>query len=280
MIVVDEKAERALASKLEEIRLMPRQRCIHLPAPTVDNSAHYRAYMLRAITQSLGAYNPTVYLCADNDCFILGTNISKKDYDAMMAALKRSGYTPPKDEDLMYDVAQSWGFLRYLVQSKLPKEEPLKTTQKVDEPNYGLLAATLAPTVAQRIKTDRLAHKRLSILVVEDDTFTRRLIHNVLKEESDVAFAIDGKDAISAYLLNAPHMLFLDIGLPDVSGHGVLDKVLEADPEAHIIMLSGNSDRTNVLAAMQRGAKGFVAKPFTREKVLHYLKAYPPLQPL
>lgn len=282
MILVDEKAERALASKLEEIRLMPRQRCIHLPALATTNTARHRAFVIRAVTQYLGAFNPLVYICDDSDFFIIGTNIGKKDYDAMLTSLKHNGYTLPEGEDFIYDVAQNWDFLHYLVESKLPKEPTVtvRANIKQEEPKDGLMAAAIMPTVTQRIKTERAQHKRPSIVVVEDDTFTRRLINNVLKEECDVAFAVDGKDAISAYLLHAPHLLFLDIGLPDVSGHSVLDKIIAADPDAHIIMLSGNSDRDNVLSAMQHGAKGFIAKPFTREKIFQYLKQCPSLQSL
>lgn len=279
MIVVDDNTERTLASRLDDIRLLPRQRCIHLPAPPAGDMARHRAFALRAVTQYLNAYNPYVYICTDHDIFIIAAGIARKDYDATIASLTRNGYAIPAGEDFLYDISHSWDFLHYLVQSKIPPA-PAKPAKSKEEPKEGLITATIAPTVTQRIRAERSQHQRPNIVVVEDDPFTRRLINNVLKEQCDITFAVDGNDAISAYLLHAPHILFLDIGLPDVSGHSVLDKIIAADADAYIIMLSGNSDRDNVLAAMQHGAKGFIAKPFTREKLFQYLKLCPSLQHL
>ena len=56
--------------------------------------------------------------------------------------------------------------------------------------------------------------------------------------------------------------LILDINLPDVTGHDLLERILLIDPDAHVIMLSGNADQTNIVQAMSKGAKGFIAKPF------------------
>ena len=85
----------------------------------------------------------------------------------------------------------------------------------------------------------------------------------------------DGQGAVLNYLNKAPDVVFLDIDLPDMSGHDVLSKIFALDPEAYIIMFSGNGDRGNVLKAIERGAKGFVGKPFSQDKLTHYIQKSP-----
>ena len=70
-------------------------------------------------------------------------------------------------------------------------------------------------------------------------------------------------------------MIFLDIDLPDVNGHEVLSSILKIDANAHIIMLSGNSDQENVVNAIKAGAKGFVAKPFLKDRLYKYIDECP-----
>lgn len=113
---------------------------------------------------------------------------------------------------------------------------------------------------------------RMLVLLVEDDPFTRRLVCNVLKDFVDVVEAENGVDAIERYGALAPDLAFLDIELPDTNGHLLLQQIMAFDADAFLVMLSGNSQKENVIAALEDGAQGFVTKPFAKEKLLHYLK--------
>jgi two-component system chemotaxis response regulator CheY len=59
--------------------------------------------------------------------------------------------------------------------------------------------------------------------------------------------------------------------LPDISGLSVLKCIHEADPDAKVVMLTANSSEKNIKEAINHGAKGFIAKPFTREKLFAYI---------
>ena len=80
------------------------------------------------------------------------------------------------------------------------------------------------------------------------------------------------------YVNKAPAVRFLDIGLPDIDGHTVLKKVFEIDPDAYVVMFSGNGDKENVMKAVKTGAKGFVGKPFTKDKLYQYIDKSPFVQ--
>lgn len=118
----------------------------------------------------------------------------------------------------------------------------------------------------------RAARSGMQVLIIEDDSFTARLVGNIIRKECEVHDAASGYLGMASYLRMAPDMVFLDIELPDSNGHALLKQMIAHDPEAYIVMLSGNSQKENVVAALKDGAKGFVTKPFAREKVVHYVK--------
>ena len=112
----------------------------------------------------------------------------------------------------------------------------------------------------------------MSVLLVEDDPFTRRLVVNALKADFDVWEAEDAAHAYQMYGTHAPDAVLLDIELPDSNGHVVLSKLLRLDREAFVVMLSANSVKENILAALEKGAQGFITKPFAKEKLMHYMR--------
>jgi len=105
------------------------------------------------------------------------------------------------------------------------------------------------------------------ILLVEDDVFLQRLVSNLFVKNFRVTVARSGADALDLYIQSAPDIVFLNIGLPDISGFEVLVSILELDPDAYIVVLSGQGNRDNVLRSIDLGAKSFVGKPFTSDKL-------------
>jgi CheY-like chemotaxis protein len=111
------------------------------------------------------------------------------------------------------------------------------------------------------------------LLVVEDNEFSRKLIATALNGRRYL-FAKNGKEAIGFFEVNKPDMVFLDIELPDLTGLTVLSELLKVDPAAFIVMLSANSDKETVVKCIKSGAKGFIAKPFSKAKVDSYIEKY------
>lgn len=126
---------------------------------------------------------------------------------------------------------------------------------------------------AKEVLSRRANRRDLHVMLVEDDLFTLRLVSKIV-DEHVVIRAMDGVDAVETYMLNAPDIVFLDIDLPSMTGLQVLEKILAFDPDAYVVMLSGNSQMENVSKAVRLGAKGFVAKPFPKEKLLNYVNIY------
>ncbi|MCB1720556.1 MAG: response regulator [Rhodospirillales bacterium] len=109
------------------------------------------------------------------------------------------------------------------------------------------------------------------VLLVEDDPITRFMVRKAIKNECVLATAPEGNKVFSLYASYQPDIVFLDINLPDLNGYDVLEWIMDNDPGACVVMFSSNSDMDNIVSSMDYGAKGFVSKPFSKEKLLHYI---------
>lgn len=112
------------------------------------------------------------------------------------------------------------------------------------------------------------------VLLVEDDAVTRWMVRSSLKEECEFVTANTANKAFALYSSFKPDIVLLDIGLPDNNGHEVLEWIMRNDPKACVVMLSSKNNVENISGCLEKGAKGFIPKPFVRENLLHYIRAH------
>lgn len=110
------------------------------------------------------------------------------------------------------------------------------------------------------------------VLLVEDDAVTRWMVRNALKNECEFITAPSANKAFAMFSSYTPDVVFLDINLPDNSGYAVLEWILKNDPGACVVMFSSNGQLDNIVQAMEKGASGFISKPFLRDHLLYYLQ--------
>ncbi|MCB1537729.1 MAG: response regulator [Rhodospirillales bacterium] len=122
---------------------------------------------------------------------------------------------------------------------------------------------------------DRKDREHNVVLVADDNTFIRFLVKKWLGAQAKIVEVSNGADVMSAYLRSNPDMVFLDIHLPGCSGKDVLARLMQADPEAYVVMLSADSNRDNVMNTVRTGAKAFITKPFTRDTLHRYFLKCP-----
>lgn len=256
-----------------------RWRCIYFHFSHLDESytAGLRTNIVVNIFKDLlRDYSGFVYLCDDGDIVILFQGmvapILEKLGDHVQGLILAKRGTTPDVESLceVMELRIHWDRFEALCQQKTNmlnhESQPTEGGKlNVPEKPYRWDADLFSQATLQRL--DR---PKTLALVVEDDPFTRRLVVNALRPDFDVLEAGDGKTALHLYNLNAPDMVFQDIELPDSNGHLLLQEMIEYDADAFIVMLSGNSQKENVIAALEDGAQGFVTKPFPKEKLLHY----------
>jgi two-component system KDP operon response regulator KdpE len=111
------------------------------------------------------------------------------------------------------------------------------------------------------------------ILVVDDEPqMLRALKINLQARKYAVSTAADGAEAIREAARTTPDAIILDLGLPDMDGVRVLETV-RSWSSIPVIVLSGRSDATEKVAALDAGADDYVTKPFAMNELLARLRA-------
>ena len=110
------------------------------------------------------------------------------------------------------------------------------------------------------------------LLLVDDDAEIREQMKWALMSNYTVVEAEDRRSAIDAVKREAPPLVLLDLGLPpDVDGASeglaILREVLQLNPLAKVIVVTGNSNRTNAITAVESGAYDFIEKPIQLDVV-------------
>jgi DNA-binding NtrC family response regulator len=115
---------------------------------------------------------------------------------------------------------------------------------------------------------------RLHALIVEDQLFSRNLLYQVLNQSCAVSSCATALDGWKIYLREMPDVAFLDIELPGASGHVLAEKIKHIDPNAYIVMVTGNQDVNNIQMAKINHVDGFIVKPFNKQKIDDCISRY------
>jgi two-component system chemotaxis response regulator CheY len=109
------------------------------------------------------------------------------------------------------------------------------------------------------------------VLIVDDAAFMRSMIAQILQKSGDfevVGYATTGAEALERYRELEPHLVTMDIIMPEMDGIDATRAIIEHDPDAVIVMCSALGQEALVIESLAAGARDFIVKPFTAEKVL------------
>ena len=110
--------------------------------------------------------------------------------------------------------------------------------------------------------------KKYSILIVEDDKAIRSLIQTALEaEQFGVITAYNGASAIVQARTQAPSIILLDLGLPDMDGLEVLEN-LRRWSLMPVVVVSARTDEREKVRALDAGADDYITKPFGTSELL------------
>lgn len=109
---------------------------------------------------------------------------------------------------------------------------------------------------------------RAHILVIDDDKEIADMVENFLNANGYSCLAAhNAKEALSAIRSQPPDLVFLDIIMPDVDGIELLNRIKQISKKIKVVMMSGVTDEEVCKRAIEIGASGYIAKPFSLQQL-------------
>jgi DNA-binding NarL/FixJ family response regulator len=116
---------------------------------------------------------------------------------------------------------------------------------------------------------------KIKILIVDDHPMMREALQTAFEGEDDLEMIGEAPDAIKALKMLEtlkPDVIMMDMLLPEMSGLEAIEKIIEADPEAKILVLSSMEDEERIISAIQAGALGYFPKTASRRYLLEAIR--------
>ena len=110
---------------------------------------------------------------------------------------------------------------------------------------------------------------RESILIVDDEAGVRAALAGILGDEGYAVEAVEsGEDCLAALETRRYDLVLLDVWLPKMDGLETLERLRGLDPEVPVVVMSGHGNIETAVKAVRMGARDFVEKPLSLEKIL------------
>ena len=115
----------------------------------------------------------------------------------------------------------------------------------------------------------------IRVLIVDDIAETRENIKKLLQFEADIEVvggARSGAEGIQLATETRPHIVLMDINMPDMDGITATEGVIEQVPFCHVVILSVQSEPDYMRRAMMAGAKDFIPKPPSGDELIKTIR--------
>lgn len=115
----------------------------------------------------------------------------------------------------------------------------------------------------------------MRILLVEDDQQLSRGLERALQSEGYVIDAVNtGEAALFLIKEFTPDVVVLDVGLPDIDGFTVLEKLRKKFPRLPVLILTARDSVDDKVAGLDRGADDYLTKPFDMAEFIARLRVF------
>lgn len=112
------------------------------------------------------------------------------------------------------------------------------------------------------------------VLIVDDSKTSRKMLRGILEDAGMeiIGEAADGQEALKLFTALKPDVVTLDITMPVMDGINALKKIMAADRNARVVMVTAAGQKGNVMKALKLGAIEFVTKPYDTEMIIEVIK--------
>jgi pilus assembly protein CpaE len=183
-----------------------------------------------------------------------------------------------------------WSMRRRGAQAKTPKKKPVKNqaekrpaAEDGGAPAQPVITAAPTPAKPTPASTSSSANSRhetggeekIRILIVDDNTDTRENVGRLLYFEKDmevIGQAVNGREGIEMSIQLKPHIVLMDINMPDIDGITATREMVVVAPFSQVIIMSVQAEQHYMRQAMAAGARDFQPKPFTADELVNCIR--------
>jgi two-component system, cell cycle response regulator len=118
---------------------------------------------------------------------------------------------------------------------------------------------------SDKIETMNPSSQPFAVLAVDDSAIYRKLVeHSLSGQEYEVQFAKSGREALDLFAQHKPAVVITDWSMPDISGLELCRRIRRDFQgfHSHLILLTSNSDKEQVVEGLAAGADDYLTKPF------------------
>ena len=103
------------------------------------------------------------------------------------------------------------------------------------------------------------------LMIVDDSNIMRRRIErsNQFDDLELIGTAGNGLEALDLFRKMDPDVVTMDLTMPQMDGIECIEKIVQLKPAVRILVVSALADKATAIEAMEKGANGFLNKPFT-----------------
>ena len=113
----------------------------------------------------------------------------------------------------------------------------------------------------------------LHVLVIDDEPAIRKLLKLGLGTQGYIVHEASNGKAALEMLAQSPDLIVLDLGLPDIAGHDLLQTIRGRNERVPIVVLSSRDDEAGKVRALDLGADDYLTKPFGMDELLARMRA-------
>lgn len=118
-------------------------------------------------------------------------------------------------------------------------------------------------------------HMPVKILIVDDDPYILMSLDFLMKKSGyEVIIARNGTEAMELIETHLPHIVLLDIMMPDVDGYQICKHIKQTEhlKNIQVVFLSAKSNETDIRKGMDLGATLYITKPFSTREIVKQIK--------
>lgn len=110
-------------------------------------------------------------------------------------------------------------------------------------------------------------------MIVDDSNIIRRKIQRESQNGRFhiIALAHNGLEAIEQFKEKQPEVVTMDLTMPKMNGIQCVEELIRIEPRVRILVVSALSDLETGIEALEKGARGFLCKPFSEDQLQNAL---------